>query len=155
MIRSLDHTFKTKNPSYMNVTVRQEWLDYCCFLEWYDNQYKEKDWQLDKDILMKGNLEYSSEKCCMVPRKINAFLIGRKRDRGADPIGVHFREKYGNYQSGGGGVYLGVYNTSEEAFCVYKTWKENKIKQLADEFKEVLTKNVYNALYDYRVEITD
>jgi hypothetical protein len=155
LIRSLDHKFKKENPSYSDVTICSEWLDYCVFLEWYDSQYKEKDWQLDKDILVKGNQEYSPDKCCMVPRKINSFLIGRKRDRGSYPIGVSFREKYNNYQSGGGGVYLGVYSTHDEAFSVYKQWKESKVLMLADEFKTIIRDDVYAALCKYRVEITD
>lgn len=155
LTRSLDQKFKEDNPSYQDVYMDTSWYDYCEFLNWFNDQYKEKEWQLDKDILLKGNQEYSPDKCCMVPRKINSFLIGRKRDRGDYPIGVSFREKYGNYQSGGGGIYLGVYSTPDEAFSVYKQWKESKVIELANEFKDVIRGDVYNALCNYKIEITD
>lgn len=39
-------------------------------------------------------------------------------------------------------------------FC-YKIEKENEIKRRADLFKEYIPKKLYNALYEYKIEITD
>ena len=52
-------------------------------------------------------------------------------------------------------IYLGVYSTKEEAFRVYKQYKEKIIKQVADEYKEYIPQKLYHALYNYQVEITD
>ena len=38
---------------------------------------------------------------------------------------------------------------------LYKTFKENEIKYRADYYKDYLPQNVYEALYNYEVEIND
>lgn len=50
---------------------------------------------------------------------------------------------------------LGFFNTAEEAFHAYKMFKENLIKQVANEYKHQLDPRAYQALLDYQVEITD
>lgn len=155
LIRCTDQAFKEKNPSYLNVDLDPKWLDYCEFYDWYSQQNKEDDWQLDKDILVKGNQIYSESTCCVVPRCINNLFISRKLDRGPYPIGVTIRNDTGRYQSGGGIKYLGVYDSIEEAFNVYKKWKESRIKTLADAYKSQIRSDVYHALINYKVDITD
>ena len=51
--------------------------------------------------------------------------------------------------------FLGYYNTPEEAFQAYKQFKENYIKQVADEYKELIPEKLYNAMYEYEVKIED
>lgn len=53
--------------------------------------------------------------------------------------------------------YLGRFplDQVEEAFLTYKRFKENYIKQVADEYKNLIPDKVYQALYNYKVEITD
>ena len=51
--------------------------------------------------------------------------------------------------------YLGLFNTQEKAFEVYKYYKEKNIKQVADYFKGLIPEFLYDALYNYEVEITD
>lgn len=51
--------------------------------------------------------------------------------------------------------YLGVYDTQEEAFEVYKYYKEKNIKVVADYFKKYIPERLYDSLYKYEVEITD
>ena len=50
---------------------------------------------------------------------------------------------------------LGYYNTSEEAFLVYKQFKEKYIRQIANEYKDLIPNKLYEALYRYEVEIND
>ena len=50
---------------------------------------------------------------------------------------------------------LGTFRKEEDAFNVYKLEKEKHIKQLAEQYKDQLESRVYNALYNYKVEITD
>lgn len=50
---------------------------------------------------------------------------------------------------------MGTFRNEEDAFNAYKLEKEKHIKQLADYYKDTLETNVYNALYNYKVEITD
>ena len=51
--------------------------------------------------------------------------------------------------------HLGYYDTQEKAFEVYKQFKENYIKQVADYYKEHIPQKLYHAMYSYEVEIND
>lgn len=50
---------------------------------------------------------------------------------------------------------IGSFNTPEEAFEAYKTAKEKQIKEVADKWKPLIKPKVYQAIYNYKVEITD
>ena len=51
--------------------------------------------------------------------------------------------------------YLNFPGNTEEAFNFYKKDKESYMKQIADEYKNTIPKNLYDALYKYEVKITD
>lgn len=155
-----------KHPTYKDCTVCEEWHNYSDFKEWFDNNYYEIEGErmaLDKDILVKGNKIYSPNTCVFVPQNINTLFIKSNKTRGKYPIGVYFRKDKNKYQAQCRIVYngktqqefLGLYNTIEDAFKVYKQFKENCIKQVADEYKDKIPNNLYEAMYNYKVEITD
>ena len=50
---------------------------------------------------------------------------------------------------------LGRFNTPEEAFYTYKEAKEKEIKRVADLYKDRIPQKLYDAMYNYEVEITD
>lgn len=52
-------------------------------------------------------------------------------------------------------THLGIRDTVEEAFSLYKIYKEKLIKDIADEYKNDIPKKLYYALHNYKVEITD
>ena len=52
-------------------------------------------------------------------------------------------------------VTLGSYNNEIEAFQCYKRFKENYIKEVAEEYKNLIPTKLYEAMYKYEVEITD
>ena len=118
---------------------------------------------LDKDILCKGNKVYSRETCIFVPQKINSLFVKSDKSRGKDPIGV-YQLPNGNYQvrcgnSYGERIYLGLYSTKEEAFRVYKNYKEKVIKEVIDSYEGKIPEPFYSrlkeAMYNYEVEIDD
>lgn len=155
--RCYDKNALVKHPSYKDVTVCEEWKCFQNFAEWCEQNYLE-NWHLDKDILFKGNKLYSPETCCFVPIQINNIFIKRKNGRGEYPIGVSkYRNKFVSQLSLGRDKqkHIGVFNTPEEAFQSYKTAKEAYIKEVADEWKSLIKLNVYEAMYNYKVEITD
>ena len=149
---------KEKETTYIGCKVCDEWLVYRNFEKWFNQHYVE-GYALDKDILVKGNKVYSPDTCCFVPKAINNLSNKHAKDRGCLPIGIT--------KSGRGFVarlnmvntrrYLGFFKTSGEAFSVYKESKEAYIKDVAQEYydKGLITINVYNALMNYKVEITD
>ena len=118
---------------------------------------------LDKDILCKGNKVYSRDTCIFVPERINLLFVKRDNDRGDCPIGVtpNLSDNYqvrcnnGNRKS----IYLGSYSTKEEAFQVYKNYKEKVIKEVIDSYEGIIPEPHYTklktAMYNYKVEIDD
>lgn len=148
--------------SYKDCTVCEEWHNYQNFAKWYDENYYEVDNEqmcLDKDILVKGNKVYSPETCIFVPERINYLFVKSKSSRGKLPIGVCKNgNKYVSFLLGYEKVkngYLGMFNTVEEAFCVYKKTKEQYIKQVANDYKDKIPTKLYESMINYEVEITD
>lgn len=145
--------------TYQDCSVREDWHYLSNFSRWYDKQILEPDWHLDKDLLLKGNTQYSEDTCVFVPREINTFLTDRARHRGMWPVGVTYHERILKWQAAcnvdGKSQYLGVYYSPEEAFIAYKKCKENYAKTLAEKWRDRIDPRAYEALMNYTVEITD
>ena len=167
LARCYDKAAKKILPTYEGVEVCKEWLCFKIFSEWCNSHpfFKAKDsrgksYELDKDILVKGSKIYSPETCCFVPHRINTLLLSSNGNRGEYPLGVTWsktnkkftcRVKTGN----GKAKYLGYFNSSEDAFLAYKKAKESLIKDVAREWKGRISDNVYQALLNYEIKITD
>lgn len=167
--RCYDEKEHIKHPTYFNCSVCEEWANFQNFAKWFHDNLWTKNIKLmvDKDILVKGNKLYSPDTCCLVDYKINSIFTKREKDRGCLPIGVSYHKQnkkfivtsndgHGNEKNGS--VYLGSYNSPEEAFKAYKKFKESYIKQVADEYKNKypnFPQKLYDAMYNYEVEITD
>lgn len=154
--RCYSEWFSKKQPNYSLCSVCEDWLLYSNFEKWFDSHYVD-GWQLDKDILIKGNKVYSPSTCCFVPREINNLFVNCNKNNRKLPIGVSSNgSKFLAYINRNGKQELiGCYDTKEDAFSSYKIEKEKHIKAIADKWKKQLDPNVYNALYNYKVEITD
>lgn len=156
-----------KRPTYQNVTCCEEWLLFENFYEWLFNQENYNKWLngerwcVDKDILVKGNKIYSPETCCLVSNEVNCLFLKSDNSRNGLPIGVSKKEdKFQAYCDNPfthKKEYLGLYSTPEQAFNVYKINKEKIIKQAAQEeyVQGNITKECYEAMLRYEVEITD
>lgn len=164
--RCYDEKHRYKNPSYSDVTCDPVWFYYENFYEWIHSQtnydaLQNTNYGIDKDILYKGNRIYSPDKCTLVPQRVNNLLLKSDAIRGDCPIGVFYHKRNRKYIAACGGklnnVYLGSFNTAEDAFYTYKKYKENMIRRIAqEEFdKGTITERCYNALMNYEVEITD
>ena len=158
--RCYDNNF-IHHPTYQDVEVYEPWKCYQTFAEWATKQigFNKKGWHLDKDLLVKGNRIYSPDTCVYVPREINGFI---KRKRMNDlPLGVDITYSHSGkllYRSQGkedNNVFLGAYDTVEEAFLAYKTHKEKMAKELANKWRSEIDSKAYNALINYTVDITD
>ena len=166
LMRCYYEKYQKKYPTYKDCYVCPEWLNYSNFKKWFNDNYYEIDGEqmaLDKDILMKGNKAYSPNTCVFVPQNINKLFIKRNKARGKYPIGVYFNKDANKFIAQCNTFYngkrqyksLGSYNTIEDAFKVYKQFKEADIKQMADYYKEKIPNKLYEAMYNYKVEITD
>ena len=164
--RCYDPKYQEKRPTYKGCTVEDYLLNFQNMSEWINENYYEvlgEKMQLDKDILYKGNKVYSRESCIFVPQRINTLFTKCDNARGEDPIGV-YQLPSGNYQvtcNNGYGkyIYLGTYTTEEEAFKVYKNYKEKVIKEVIDSYEGKIPEPFYSrlreAMYNYEVEIDD
>lgn len=158
--RCYSKSYQETQDTYRGCSVSKEFLDFQYFAEWCNNQvgFDEPDWQLDKDIISSGNKVYSENTCCFLPRKLNAFLWSTNK-RTKYPRGVsydksgrglkRFRATCGDLKKGR--VNLGRYATEEEAFSVYKDFKELLIKEVADLWKDKIDERAYLGLMTYEV----
>lgn len=150
------------NPTYKDCSVCDEWKIYSNFKRWYDENGVD-GYDIDKDILVKGNKVYSPETCCFVPSEINVLFTKGNASRNGLPVGVSIKSarKTKPYVAQltffGVHSFLGYYDTPEEAFAVYKSAKESHIKKVAQEYWDAgaIAENVYKAMMRYEVEITD
>lgn len=145
-----------KSPTYVGCSVDERWHNFQNFAKWHEENYVD-GWQLDKDILFKGNKIYSPETCVFIPQSLNTFFTNRKNDRGLCAIGVDFYKRLNKFHAkcniNGKSKNLGYFNTEEEAFQAYKKFKEDLAKETAEDYK--YNSRLYKALMEYTVEITD
>ncbi|MCD8215254.1 MAG: hypothetical protein LUC97_06420 [Clostridiales bacterium] len=150
-------------PSYATCTICDEWLeDRIKFYEWVKDNYYTiglEQMDLDKDILVKGNKVYSPSTCIFVPHSINMLFTNGKAVRNNCPVGVHYDKYKGKYRVcmavDGRNVKLHSWGTPEEAFAEYKQHKEALIMVTADKYKGKIPTKLYNAMINWKVEITD
>ena len=161
--RSYCPKYKSKFPTYTDVTVCERWLTFshfrCDYLSLINGVEERKSFMLDKDLIVKGNKIYSPETCCLLPTKINSFLTSCNTRRGVLPRGVSKRTKGDKFMVtlsyGGVNKNLGNYSTPEEAFQVYKEAKKVSIKLVADHWKSKIEDKVYQSLLNWEITFDD
>ena len=160
--RCYSDRFHLLNPTYIGCTVSNNFLHYEYFYEWCQEQigFNNDDWQLDKDLLIRGNKVYSESTCVFLPKGLNNLLVKSDGSRGELPIGVCYHKRDKVFMSrvslnNGYQKHLGSFNSEIEAFNAYKTSKESYIKELAEKYKHQIDERAYQVLLDYQVEIDD
>ena len=144
---------KTYSSYYGTCEVCSEWHNFQVFGTWYEQNFYQvgtERMHIDKDILYPGNKIYSPDTCSLVPQRINMLFMNKPNKRGL-PNGI--RKAYGKYLAKYNNEELGAYTTLEDAYNVYAAKKEENIKQIADEYKELIPEKLYVALYNYKVKI--
>ena len=159
--------FHIKCPTYKDCSVSDNFKYYPYFKEWCNNQIgfnvlddKGNHFELDKDLLIKGNKVYSEDACCFIPREINVALIYNQTKKGNHPIGVSYSKvnnKFVVYVKKGEGSreYLGYFEDASVAFLAYKASKEAYLKELANKWKDKIDPRVYEALIGWEINIDD
>lgn len=157
--RCYSASYKEKYQSYCDVSCDPVWLKYTEFCDNVGDMIGafQDGYQLDKDLLGDGSF-YDYKNCCFLPDEINLSLTSRPRtsDTGL-PIGVRLvgSRYYARTSSNGKEVNLGYHNTAHEAFLAYKTYREKRIKFLAEKYKGVIDNRVYDALIKYVIDPDD
>lgn len=154
--RGYSEKIKERYPTYKDCSVDEHWHNYQNFAKWYEENYNPETmqgWHLDKDILIKGNKIYSAETCCFVPHGINSLLLNCNLSKSSFSIvNGEFLVMLKKFNKA---FRIGLYSTQKEAFQAYKSSKESHIKEVANIWKDKITDQVYQALINYEVDITN
>ena len=155
--RCFNENCQNKQPTYKGCNVSDNFLNYAYFYDWCHEQVgfgkvddKGRYWQLDKGLLFVGNKTYSETACVFVPNEINLFFNNHGNARGEYPVGVSFYKQSGKFKAqctvNGKLQHLGYFDTPEEAFAVYKPFKESLCKQLALKWQSEIDERLFNAM---------
>lgn len=91
IVRSYSSKNNAAQPTYIGVTVCDEWRSFMAFRGWWLDNHVD-GWHLDKDILTDKRV-YSPDTCIYVPSWLNGFIIDCGASRGEWPIGVRFHNR--------------------------------------------------------------
>lgn len=150
-----------KQPTYKDCTVDRQWHNFQEFAEWCQHQigFSREGWEIDKDILVKGNRVYAPDTCAFVPKEINLLTRSRKNSRGDHPFGTVSDAESGRFRACWWEA--GVHRRSKwyayplQCFEIYKENKERIIKEFANKWKDQIDERVYLSLMNYEVEADD
>ena len=157
--RCYSKAYLEKRPTYVGCSVSDNFKNYSYFYSWCKNQvgFNVAGFSLDKDLLCKGNKQYSETHCVFIPNTINLLLTNCKAARGVLPIGVTKAANKFRAQCTIEGInkYIGLFDTPTLAFEAYKAFKEDNIKHIAEKYKAIIDHRAYLALLNYEVSIDD
>ena len=167
-MRCYNEYFLERYSWYKGCMICEEWLnDRKLFCEWIDENYylidglAERNIQLDKDILVPGNIVYAPTTCLFVPARMNTLVNSltvtknKNRDNGL-PVGVH-KLKDGKYFmaiGSDGKQHSKKVDTVEEAFDLYKEAKKKEFQKIADLYEDVVPEKVTEAFLKW-MDIVD
>lgn len=133
-----ENVHKKWKPEYKDKTVCEEWLNFANFKIWYDEHcIYGNQIDLDKDILVKGNKEYSPENCVLVEHYINTLFEKN--------IGYYISKKEDGYAIAGTKKDFRV-KTYEEAYKLASEKLEQKKIRILENGKEKLPTCLYEAI---------
>lgn len=151
--RAYSPAYHARNPTYVGVTVCEEWHSFMAFRAWMETQ----DWQgkhLDKDIIVPGNRTYSPDTSVFVPPALNSLLLDCAASRGKWPIGVywdkHAKQLRAKIRIAGRRKYLGQFTCPHEA---HMAWRKAKVRVIRDAAREQDDPRVYAGLMRHAARI--
>lgn len=126
----------SKNPTYKECSVVEEWHSFMGFKMWFDRQFYKQGYQLDKDIKVTGNKLYGPDTCLLVPKHINS-MFRCKKSGGSLPVGISICKKSGKYKAQGQEYLtgkrknLGRFSVLSDAVHAFKVFKSTQIRKAA------------------------
>lgn len=133
--RAYSEEYMNKFPTYKDTTICDRWLCFTSFINdmkyitGHDEmmEFKYIDFEIDKDILVHGNKEYSLDKCCFIPKKLNYFFINRQSTNVTGFEGVtYFAGKIeANVSANNKNRFLGYFDNELDAYLAYYNEKRN------------------------------
>lgn len=125
-------SFQLEFPTYVGCCMSDNFKDFQTFARWYSTQigYNISGYQIDKDILVRGNKIYGEHTCVLVPPVVNMFFV--KRPTKSLPTGVQKSAKGYSSSIRLDGVWtnLGNFRSITEAENAYILSKEDDASRL-------------------------
>lgn len=144
-----------KRPTYKDCSVCSEWHNFQNFADWYFNhEFYGFGYELDKDLLVKGNKTYSPETCCLIPAILNVVLQENIAKKSPLPQGVHKHSGSGYITRLTTQDYGNIYkrfSSIEEASMFYKKMKKKDLISRAEKWKYLVAVDVYESLLNFEV----
>lgn len=133
--------YKKKQPTYIGVTVTDEWQYFSNFRKWVLDEQPNKNWERcvpDKDLLdFERNIKcYSKLTVVFIDMKINNFINSNSGSRGncllgVTPYGGRYRSQCNNPHTCKT-EHIGIYETERAAHKAWQVKKHEYACQLAD-----------------------
>ena len=146
--------FLALNPTYVGCSVHEDWLLFSNFQRFFDKNYIQ-GYQLDKDLLIHGNREYSEGACVFVPQWLNPFVNEKEGARGKYLIGASLLE-CGKFVSQCRNPItkkpetLGRFLTEQEAHDTWKNRKAEHVRNMKSVLDAIDTRIYPNLLLKYQ-----
>lgn len=138
------HVYK---PEYKDKSVCEEWLNYANFKLWYDEHFisaKNNQIDLDKDLLVQGNTNYSPETCVFLIHYQNLMFEGKRGN-------CVYVNKDGTFSVDG--KKNNSYKTYEEALEFVTVRQMEKIESVAEKCKGTIPMCAYEAMLNWDVRL--
>lgn len=149
LLRCYEESMRHKALAYEDCITCDEWHNFQNFAGWFEDNFydiEQTRMDVDKDILIKNNKIYAPDRCLIVPHRINLLFVNGKKSNGL-PCGIH---KRGNrYSAMYNTKLLGTFETVELAVSAYEKEKRVAISRVADEYRDLIPRKVYDALLAY------
>ena len=143
--RCYDEKYKQDHPTYVGIHCCEEWKDFQYFAKWwYTQPNRNLKYELDKDLLVEGNKIYSPETCTLLPTKINKTITVKG-------YVSNWSERDEMFRFSALKTVLGYDDHWLKYAEEYVDLRNNRIKNLAEEYKDTLTDTAYIALKNFRI----
>lgn len=158
MTRCYYEGYHERFPTYAECSVDPQWHNFQEFAEWCQWQvgFGNKKSVLDKDLLSAGNKLYSPETCVFLPPELNSLIVTQVKVGKHFPAGISFQQSSQKYivscAIDGKNKNLGRYKCPDEAFAVYKDFKESLVKEKAEEYKDRIDIRAYAGMMNFKVQ---
>lgn len=151
--RCYNHKYHERKPTYRDCSVSEYFQNFTNFYYWANAQvgFDIVGWELDKDILIRGNKIYSEDTCVFVPREINTLIFNSD----GKFSGVRFDNNSKKWQVRvnklGVSLSFGYYEDKDTAMKLYAREKENVIREVAEKWRGKIDGRAYDALINWNI----
>lgn len=148
--RCYDEQYNLDHPTYGEAYCHEDWHNYQNFCKWAYEQigFGVKGFDLDKDLLVKGNKVYGPATCVFIPQELNKILGNTGPERGISTRPDLNGKWVARYQTISGEVYLGCHE-KEKALEIYQESKLEYLKERALYWKDQIDPRAFDALMNY------